>query len=73
MTIEDDAVEAMRDGVDAFRAGKPMSACPHPHGTREGNDWRYGWRAEKRMGGCCERLFDGQIEHIRRNAVGYRE
>lgn len=48
MTLEDYAVEAMREGVDARRAGQPQNSCPHRDGTREGNQWRQGWRGQDR-------------------------
>lgn len=71
MTLADFAKEAMFEGVDARRDGKPFSTCPHPHGTRDGNHWRDGWRGEDRMirSGLCERQFDAMIDE----AVGCRE
>ncbi len=70
MTPEE-AVDAMREGADARRDGKPFSSCPHGDGTSEGNEWRYGYRAEKRM----ERLYRNAVPPIvaqLKKAVGYR-
>lgn len=35
---------AIRSGYDAFGEGVSLRACPHPWGSEEASNWRYGWK-----------------------------
>jgi hypothetical protein len=39
-----DALVTIGPGWDAFNEGVPLRACPHPWGSEEANNWRYGWK-----------------------------
>lgn len=44
---EDDAKDALREGISAFRAG--VTVNPHPLGTIEAQSWEQGRRIEERF------------------------
>lgn len=45
-TREGTRKESVYEGKMAHRAGVAFDACPYPHGSTAGNDWRRGWRSE---------------------------
>ncbi len=64
MTREDEAKDAMFDGVHARRAGRPFSDCPEPPGNFESQAWARGWNGEDRW--IAEGGIAATVERVRR-------
>lgn len=48
---EAQAKDAMADGKEAHRQGKPVTANPHVPGSRPWNFWNAGWRFDEAFPG----------------------
>lgn len=54
MNREEDAVDARREGKDARKAGKPITANEFSIGTLRHRCWNEGWLAEDRYQSILE-------------------
>ena len=66
--------QAVRKGREAFKADKPISSCPYPHGSRSRVEWRGGWHAENLRASpdFADIPKDNHWkEHLQRTAMGY--